>query len=140
MLCRARSQLHVCLLVQNGTFSGQPVAQLNIVCPPLKVGSLVAASFGTEQGNGPWPALLSEICVRSKCTALLHEKTVKELQEAQAETQKIKAELQEAQAETQKAKAAYQAELDAGQKWFDTLNAGSGKMRTGMSCVVQGPS
>ena len=28
--------------------------------------------------------------------------------------------MQEAQAETQKAKAAYQAELDAGQKWFDT--------------------
>jgi chromosome segregation ATPase len=76
-----------------------------VVCPPFKVGSLVAASFGTE-GNGPWPALLREFGDRLKYTSLRHEKAAKELQEAraetqtaQAETQKIKAELQEAQAE-----------------------------------------
>ncbi len=82
-----------CLLVQNGTFSGQPVAQLNVVCPPFKVGSLVAASFGTEEGDGPWPALLREVCDRAKCTALLHEKTVKELQEARAELASCKAKI-----------------------------------------------
>jgi len=94
MFCRARSQLHVCLLVQNGTFSGTPVAQLDIVCPPYQVGSLVAASFGTEDSNGPWPALLNEYCDRTKCTALLHEKTVKELQEARAELASCQATIQ----------------------------------------------
>jgi hypothetical protein len=56
-----------------------------MVCPPFKVGSLVPASIGKEEGNGPWPALLNEYCDRTKCTALLHEKTVKELQEERAE-------------------------------------------------------
>ena len=54
------------------------------MCPPFNVGHLVAASFGTE-GNSPWPDLLCEFCERLQCTALLHEKAVKELQEARAE-------------------------------------------------------